>query len=221
MLHASYAMNPASIDEDKRQNAVRIIKEDLSVLASMNGNKKYVIHPGSATDCYRTEALMQLVKTMYDVFPFVPKNTTICLEFMAGQGTQLLSSLMEIKALADLFSVCKVEAVTQIDLSRDFCFMAKTDEELAAEELAQAKAERADAVSKITVTVDGMVFDGDETAQERMSRAVVLADSMDETTEWVLHDNTVAIVTADQLRRACKLAGKAQTALWTVPYESK
>ena len=37
---------------------------------------------------------------------------------------------MEIKALADLFSVCKVEAVTQIDLSKDFCFAAKTDEEL-------------------------------------------------------------------------------------------
>ena len=37
---------------------------------------------------------------------------------------------MEIKALADLFSVCKVEAVTQIDLSRDFCFVAKTDEEI-------------------------------------------------------------------------------------------
>ena len=37
---------------------------------------------------------------------------------------------MEIKALADLFSVCKVEAVTQIDLSKDFCFVAKTDEEL-------------------------------------------------------------------------------------------
>ena len=37
---------------------------------------------------------------------------------------------MEIKALTDLFSVCKVEAVTQIDLSKDFCFVAKTDEEL-------------------------------------------------------------------------------------------
>ena len=37
---------------------------------------------------------------------------------------------MEIKALADLFSVCKVEAVTQIDLSKDFCFASKTDEEL-------------------------------------------------------------------------------------------
>ena len=95
-----------------------------------------------------------------------------------------------------------------------------TAEELAAAELAKAKAERAAAVAAITVEVDGMVFDGDEAAQERMSRAVVLADSMDETTEWVLHDNTVAIVTADQLRRACKLAGKAQTALWTVPYTS-
>lgn len=96
----------------------------------------------------------------------------------------------------------------------------KPAEVLAEEVLARAKAERARAVAALTVEVDGMVFDGDEAAQERMSRAVILADSMNETTEWVLHDNTVAIVTADQLRRACKLAGKAQTALWTVPYEA-
>lgn len=95
-----------------------------------------------------------------------------------------------------------------------------TAEELAAQELAKAKADRAAAVAAITVTVDGMVFDGDEAAQERMARAVTLADSPDEHTEWVLHDNTVAVVTADQLRRACKAAGKAQTALWTVPYQN-
>lgn len=93
-----------------------------------------------------------------------------------------------------------------------------TAEELAEQALAQAKAERAIAVEAITVEVDGMVFDGDEKAQERMARAVTLADSPEETTEWVLHDNTVAIVTAEQLRKACKLAGKAQTALWTKPY---
>lgn len=103
VLHAAYAINPASIDEEKRQNAVRVIKEDMSVLARMNGIQKYVLHPGFATDCYRTEALMQLVKTMNDVIPFVPKNATICLEFMAGQGTQLLSSVMEIKALRAMF----------------------------------------------------------------------------------------------------------------------
>lgn len=93
-----------------------------------------------------------------------------------------------------------------------------TPEELAEQTLAQAKAERAAAVAAITVTVDGMVFDGDEKAQERMARAVLMADSPEETTEWVLHDNTVAIVTAAQLRRACRLAGQTQTTLWTKPY---
>lgn len=97
-----------------------------------------------------------------------------------------------------------------------------TEEEIArqkqAERLAKAKLERATAVAALTVKVDGMVFDGDEKAQERMARAVTLADSLEETTEWVLHDNTVAIVTAEQLRKACKLAGKAQTVLWTKPY---
>ena len=91
---------------------------------------------------------------------------------------------------------------------------------LAEEAMQAAKSERAAAVAAITVEVDGMVFDGDETAQERMARAVIMAESPEEQTEWVLHDNTVALVTADQLKRACRAAGKAQTALWTVPYEA-
>ena len=37
---------------------------------------------------------------------------------------------MEIKALAELFSVCKVADAAQIDLNKNFCFAAKTDEEL-------------------------------------------------------------------------------------------
>ena len=89
-----------------------------------------------------------------------------------------------------------------------------TQEEL----LEQAKAERAAAVAALTVEVDGMVFDGDEKAQERMARAVLMAESPEETTEWVLADSSVAVVTAEQLRRACRAAGKAQGALWVVPY---
>lgn len=100
---------------------------------------------------------------------------------------------------------------------------AKTDEELAAEELAAAKAERADAVRKITVTVDGMVFDGDETAQGRMARtitaAVATGEDMTATTTWVLADNTIAQPTIKQLAQALRMAGETQTELWTVPYE--
>lgn len=94
----------------------------------------------------------------------------------------------------------------------------KPTDVVAEEELTKAKSERAAAVAAITVTVDGMVFNGDEKAQERMARAVLMADSPEEITEWVLYDNTVAIVTAEQLRKACKLAGKSQTTLWIKPY---
>ena len=93
-----------------------------------------------------------------------------------------------------------------------------TPEEKKAVLLTAAKAERARAVAALTVEVDGMVFDGDEKAQERMARAVLMADSPEETTEWVLADSSVVVVTAAQLRRACKMAGKDQTVLWVKPY---
>lgn len=102
---------------------------------------------------------------------------------------------------------------------------AKTAEELAAETLAQAKAERTDAVSKITVTIDGMVFDGDEIAQERMARTITAAVAtgapMTATTTWVLADNTIAQVSITQLAQALRAAGEQQTALWTIPYQEE
>lgn len=98
-----------------------------------------------------------------------------------------------------------------------------TEEEIANYELLKAKQERSKKVSQITVEVDGMIFDGDETSQERMSRAITaaLASNMatDTTTTWVLHDNSVATPTIAQLATALRLAGEEQTKLWTVPYE--
>lgn len=94
-----------------------------------------------------------------------------------------------------------------------------TLEELEAQALATAKAERAAEVERLTVEVEGMVFDADETSQARMS---VAASSMtdDETNVWVLHDNSVVQVTKTQLLQACRLARIAQSAVWTKPYEA-
>ena len=94
---------------------------------------------------------------------------------------------------------------------------APSDEEIAAKLLEQAKAERAEYVSKIIVEVDGLKFDGDETSQDRMARSVVALDE-DETVQWVLADNSIAHVTKQQLRMALRLAGEAQTAIWADPY---
>ena len=93
-----------------------------------------------------------------------------------------------------------------------------TQEELDAQALAQAKAERAEAVSKIVVEVDGMQFDGDEVSQGRMARSAVAMND-DETIVWVLHDNSIAQVTKVQLLQALRLSGEEQTRLWTMPYE--
>lgn len=99
-----------------------------------------------------------------------------------------------------------------------------TIEELAAYALEVAKQERAAAVAAITVEVDGMVFDGDEKAQERMARTVTAAlatgEDISATTTWVLHDNTIATVSIRQLATALRMAGEEQTKLWVKPYVS-
>lgn len=123
---------------------------------------------------------------------------------------------------------CYIEEIDALEGKRRFQIKAvpePTPEEIKAQELAEAKAERAEAVSKIIVDVDGMKFDGDETAQTRMGRTIsaAMALGVDLNTEkrtWVLADNTVAKPTIAQLAKALELAGNEQTRLWTVPYQS-
>lgn len=95
-----------------------------------------------------------------------------------------------------------------------------TEEELAAQELAQAKLARAQQVRNIKVEVDGMTFDGDETSQSRMARAIVAAEAAGkDSTTWVLADNTVATVTKAQLQMALAKAMLAMEEVWPTPYE--
>ena len=84
--------------------------------------------------------------------------------------------------------------------------------------LADQKALRKQEVANITVTTAaGNTFDGNEDAQNRMSRSVTaMLDT--EVIPWVLADNTVATVSRDELREALKLAGEAMAAIWVRPY---
>ena len=100
-----------------------------------------------------------------------------------------------------------------------------TQEELAKAEMQRLKSERAEAVYKLIVEVDGLKFDADEESQSRMSRTITAAlslnvDLAEEKRTWVLADNTIAEVSIKQLSEALRLAGDAQTKLWTVPYET-
>lgn len=82
-----------------------------------------------------------------------------------------------------------------------------------------AKRGRAELVDAIQVTTQaGHTFDGDETSQSRMARAIVAlaAAGPSATVNWVLADNTVIDATAVELTEALALAGAAQAAIWVI-----
>lgn len=81
-----------------------------------------------------------------------------------------------------------------------------------------AKAAREVAVANIKVTTAaGNTFDGDETSQSRMSRAIlVMSTGAAEAVPWVLADNTVIQADIAELTEALTKAGAAQAALWVI-----
>ena len=89
-----------------------------------------------------------------------------------------------------------------------------------ADEMAAKKAARQVAVDNIKVTTAaGHTFDGDETSQGRMTRALVTMDAAGITsTTWVLSNNIPTEVTRSELFEALLLSGKEQTRLWVLPW---
>jgi hypothetical protein len=87
--------------------------------------------------------------------------------------------------------------------------------------LAAKKADRQAIVDAIVVTVSsGKVFDGNEEAQSRMSRAIQTAEIAGiESTTWVLANNVPTVVTLPELKEALVLSMQAMGAVWAAPYE--
>lgn len=104
-----------------------------------------------------------------------------------------------------------VEDLDEADVAANQAAKAARDREA-------AKAARAAAVDAITVTTAaGHTFDGDETSQTRMSRAIlVLTTGAAASVPWVLADNTVIQATAAELTEALALAGEEQARLWVL-----
>lgn len=79
------------------------------------------------------------------------------------------------------------------------------------------KDQRAAAVAAIKVTTSsGNTFDGDETSQTRMARkiAALQAAGPGATADWVLADNSVATLGAQELQEALALASAEQDRIW-------
>lgn len=81
----------------------------------------------------------------------------------------------------------------------------------------RAKEARQIALDGLIVTLDGRDFDGDEISQGRMLRAIKAMEIAGDTEiKWVLADNSVEIVTLEELKNAFTKANQAQAELWVL-----
>ncbi|WP_029906251.1 deoxyribonuclease IV [Mycoplasmopsis opalescens] len=93
VVHAPYIINMCS--SSKGEKAVEFL---ISEIERMNfvGFKYLVLHPGSATDCNRKQALDNLVNNLLMVINNT-KDVVICLETMAGKGNEMFVNIEEMK----------------------------------------------------------------------------------------------------------------------------
>ena len=77
----------------------------------------------------------------------------------------------------------------------------------------QWKAERQSKVDNIEVELNGVVYQGDETSQTRVARAVAVMEDTD-TVMWVAKDNSVNELSKTDLKYILKEAGIKQTLIW-------
>lgn len=69
------------------------------------------------------------------------------------------------------------------------------------------------AIDTMRVEVDGLGYDGDETATTRMQKAITTLVG-EEKINWRLYDNSMAVVTQTELGKAMRAAGILMSKLW-------
>ena len=104
IIHAPYIVNLARKDPEKFDFAVRFIATELSGVHNI-GCKYLVLHPGSAVDSERSDALKQVARGINEIIELTPNaRSVIAIETMAGKGNEVGRTFEEIKFIID--NVC-------------------------------------------------------------------------------------------------------------------
>lgn len=117
IVHAPYIINLANrSDKNKYDFYIDFFIKELDRCKTL-GLDKIVLHPGSATTCTKEEAIENIVHGINLVYKSTT-NTMILLEFMSGKGTEVGTSIDELKAIID-----KIEDKNRIGVCLDSCHM--------------------------------------------------------------------------------------------------
>ena len=97
VIHAPYIVNLGNLE--KFDFSVSFLREEVN-RASMLGIRNVVLHPGASVNYPREVAIDNIVKGLNLILDN-DKDVTICLETMAGKGTEIGVNLDEIKYIID------------------------------------------------------------------------------------------------------------------------
>lgn len=99
IVHAPYIINLASGDDEKREFAVRFLKQEIDRCETL-GIDKLVLHPGSHVGIGIDKGIENIIDSLNLVLTS-PSNVNICLETMSGKGTECCYNFEQIKKIFD------------------------------------------------------------------------------------------------------------------------
>ena len=99
ICHAPYIVNPATNDKEKQEFAINFITNELNRCEQL-GITKIVLHPGSAVNETREEAINNIIYVLNNVLKH-NINVEILLETMAGKGNEMGINTQELKSIID------------------------------------------------------------------------------------------------------------------------
>ena len=100
VVHAPYIINLANNEnEDAYRFSIEFLKEEVKRVEELGVNK-LVIHPGSSVKLEKSVGIENIINALNEVIR-EEQNVVICLETMAGKGTELNTNLDELKTIID------------------------------------------------------------------------------------------------------------------------
>ena len=100
IIHAPYIINLANNEKEENYRfAIEFLKEEIN-RASMLGITKLVLHPGSFVNLDIETGINNVANALNEIITY-NQEVVICLETMAGKGTEIGYDLAHIKSIID------------------------------------------------------------------------------------------------------------------------
>lgn len=117
IVHAPYIINPCSSKPEVRALAKEFLIKEIQRSLAM-GINKIVLHPGSRLEQDLDVAIKQIYTMLNEIFSEYPSDVIICLETMAGKGSEVGSNLVEIAEI-----IKNIESKKNIGVCLDTCHL--------------------------------------------------------------------------------------------------